>query len=413
MRTPVGHDVVGHPRELVDPEDLDRPVGAQPQPGRLEVVDGAGPGAGPHDVGQDAEDAVEVERRAAGPAGGRAGAGAGRRRARRAGGSARSISTCTTSVRTRRVGVVAGQGARGPAGPPRRSASAPSAGAGNHVSSTVPSLGTAGHDGRQAPAVCPLLAHAREYDGTCRPTGRCGRRCARGAGRRGRSAARTPRSCGRRSRGARSGRRRGRPACRGRRTARRPRGRGRPRSARTPRPRRRTASSATAPLKSRSRSSGDLKGRGELHLALDEAAEPVELDRGQVAHQPEQRHRRRRDGALRQLLGVEALALHLEGHPEVVEVLGQHRLLARAACCRCRGGRPRGRPTCRGTCGRCSLMGRHSAGSGVGPLKSRSGGSRDVPSAASAFAARAAASAAGPAALAQVPDPARPAPTRR
>ena len=49
---PGRHDVVGHPRELVDPVHRDRPVpGQQPQPGRLEPVDGARPDAGPHHVG--------------------------------------------------------------------------------------------------------------------------------------------------------------------------------------------------------------------------------------------------------------------------------------------------------------------------------------------------------------------------
>ena len=56
-----GQHVVGHPRELVDAEDLHRALAAQRQPGALEVLDRARPEAGPHDVGQQAEDAVEVD----------------------------------------------------------------------------------------------------------------------------------------------------------------------------------------------------------------------------------------------------------------------------------------------------------------------------------------------------------------
>src|SRR4051794_37955689 len=52
----VRHHVVGHPRELVDAEDLERSLGAKPQATGLEVVDRAGPGTGPDHVGQDAED---------------------------------------------------------------------------------------------------------------------------------------------------------------------------------------------------------------------------------------------------------------------------------------------------------------------------------------------------------------------
>ena len=62
IRTPGRHDVVGHPGELVDPEHLHRARLAQPQPGALEPLDGAGAEVGPHDVGEHAEDAVEVDR---------------------------------------------------------------------------------------------------------------------------------------------------------------------------------------------------------------------------------------------------------------------------------------------------------------------------------------------------------------
>jgi hypothetical protein len=57
-----GQDVVGHPRELVDAEDADVAVcRREAQPGELEALHGAGAGAGPHDVGEQAEDAVEVD----------------------------------------------------------------------------------------------------------------------------------------------------------------------------------------------------------------------------------------------------------------------------------------------------------------------------------------------------------------
>ena len=58
---PGGHDVVDHARELVDAEDLHGPAGARAGPGELEALDGAGTPGGPHDVGEDAEDPVEVE----------------------------------------------------------------------------------------------------------------------------------------------------------------------------------------------------------------------------------------------------------------------------------------------------------------------------------------------------------------
>ena len=60
MRTPVGHDVVEHPRELVDAVHADAPAGghAAAPAGLLEAGHGARPGGGPHHVGQLAEDAV-------------------------------------------------------------------------------------------------------------------------------------------------------------------------------------------------------------------------------------------------------------------------------------------------------------------------------------------------------------------
>ncbi len=55
------HHVVGHARELVDAEHLHATVGGhQAQSRRLEVVDRAGTAIGPDDVGQHAEDAVDV-----------------------------------------------------------------------------------------------------------------------------------------------------------------------------------------------------------------------------------------------------------------------------------------------------------------------------------------------------------------
>ena len=86
----------------------------------------------------------------------------------------------------------------------------------------------------------------------------------------------------------------GRPARRGRRTGRRPRGRGPPRRATTSQASATTASSATAPLKSRSRSSGDLNGRGELLWPSMKRRNQWNSTDGQVTHQPEQGHRRRR-----------------------------------------------------------------------------------------------------------------------
>ena len=66
-----GGDVVGHPRELVDAVHLEvQALGAGAEPHRLEVVDGDRAERGPGDVGEQAEDAVQVLRRAAGPAGG-------------------------------------------------------------------------------------------------------------------------------------------------------------------------------------------------------------------------------------------------------------------------------------------------------------------------------------------------------
>jgi hypothetical protein len=58
---PAGDDVVGHPRELVEPEDLHGPSrGARCQPYLLEVVDRTGPEVGPDDVVEQPEHVVEV-----------------------------------------------------------------------------------------------------------------------------------------------------------------------------------------------------------------------------------------------------------------------------------------------------------------------------------------------------------------
>ena len=112
-----------------------------------------------------------------------------------------------------------------------------------------------------------------------------------------------------------------------------------------------TAGSATAPLKSRSRSSSLPVERGRSW--------PSRRRRNQLCstlarwrRRPEQRHRRGRHRSARQLLGVEAFALHLEGQPVGTQVADDHRLLTRWGSLRSRGGRPRGRPTCRGTCAR-------------------------------------------------------------
>src|SRR5690606_10326501 len=57
-----GDDVVDHARELVHAVHGDGlPGGAQAQPRLLEAVDGARAVVGPHDVGEDAEEPVEVE----------------------------------------------------------------------------------------------------------------------------------------------------------------------------------------------------------------------------------------------------------------------------------------------------------------------------------------------------------------
>ena len=80
-----GHHVVDHAGELVHAVDGRPGRGAQPQPGRLEALDRAGAVVRPHDVGQQAEDAVEVEAVRLDQAVPTAGAAAGRRRARRRG----------------------------------------------------------------------------------------------------------------------------------------------------------------------------------------------------------------------------------------------------------------------------------------------------------------------------------------
>ena len=90
------HDVVGHPRELVDAE---RPATGPRASSRTRVSSkpstAHGPCGRPHDVGQHAEDAVEVDRVGLRPAGARAGAAAGRRRRRRPAAASRSTRSGT------------------------------------------------------------------------------------------------------------------------------------------------------------------------------------------------------------------------------------------------------------------------------------------------------------------------------
>ena len=134
------HDVVGHPGELVDPEHLHRARLAQPQPGALEALDGAGAGVGPHDVGQHAEDAVEVDACWARRDGARAGAGAGRRRGRRPVRRRGRSPRATTCWRTPRRGSSLAAATRSAGAPYGSSGSAaPRAGLGYQVSRTVPS----------------------------------------------------------------------------------------------------------------------------------------------------------------------------------------------------------------------------------------------------------------------------------
>ena len=59
-----GQHIVGHARELVDRVHLNRvaQLGAQAGARDLEVLGGAGPDGGPHDVGQAGEDPVQVDR---------------------------------------------------------------------------------------------------------------------------------------------------------------------------------------------------------------------------------------------------------------------------------------------------------------------------------------------------------------
>ena len=56
-----GHHVVGHPRELVDTQHLDRSLAAQRQSGLLELLDRARADRRPHHVRHQVEDALEVE----------------------------------------------------------------------------------------------------------------------------------------------------------------------------------------------------------------------------------------------------------------------------------------------------------------------------------------------------------------
>ena len=97
---PGGHDVVGHPRELVDAVHGQVAAGGALEQAQLvDPVRRARAGRGPGDVGQRAEDAVEVERVGPRPGGARAGAAAGtRRRRRRSARPATRSSTRTSTV---------------------------------------------------------------------------------------------------------------------------------------------------------------------------------------------------------------------------------------------------------------------------------------------------------------------------
>ena len=176
------------------------PGGLQPGPGRLEALDRARAGRGPHDVGEQAEDAVHRRSRAARPGGGeqvqpqpdvlgrRPGApevgdldqpdlrGSPARRRRRA----------ASAVELRRRGVAA-------AGRPARARGT------TRRARCRRRPGWRGRSPRRSEGEVtgPLYGTATTArTGRRRLTARCGRRCTRGAGRRGRSAGRTPRSCG-------------------------------------------------------------------------------------------------------------------------------------------------------------------------------------------------------------------------
>ena len=134
------HDVVGHPRELVDAEHLDGAARQHPHPGQLEALDRARALRGPHDVGEHAEQAVERDRVGHARAGARAGAAAAsRRRRRRAGRRGRrsrgAPRGCTPRASSRPARASSPSGAASSPAPP----GSPSAGDGNHASRTVPS----------------------------------------------------------------------------------------------------------------------------------------------------------------------------------------------------------------------------------------------------------------------------------
>ena len=161
--------VVGHARELVDAVDLERLAARR---GSAAATAGSapgstGPGARPGDVGQHAEDAVEVGAVRARRAGARAGAGAGRRRAASAGGAARSsITVVTATTRTprrtssptarqlRRASVAARRRQDAGADGVARRALGPSAIVGYQVSSTRSSSVSVASPTPQAPRVC-------------------------------------------------------------------------------------------------------------------------------------------------------------------------------------------------------------------------------------------------------------------
>ena len=104
--------------------------------GQLEALDGARAGGGPHDVGEQAEDAVQVHAVRLRRAGGRAGAAAARRPRCEAGAASRSAISTRRTSRVRRAGRPRRR--RGRSAPPRASPSvAPRTGEGNHASRTV------------------------------------------------------------------------------------------------------------------------------------------------------------------------------------------------------------------------------------------------------------------------------------
>ena len=110
--------------------------------------------------------------------------------------------------------------------------------------------------------------------------------------------------------------------------------------------------SATAPSKSASGSSSSAVDPRHVQAGHALPPPPAELDVGQVPHQAQQRHRRRRHGAAGELLGVQAGALHLgasgagrSGSPAAWRA--RRRATGRPPAGRCQG---------RGTCRRDALV---------------------------------------------------------